>query len=80
MKKQIINMDITLIKSKPQNRKEIYTYTKDINKIDVVINFLRIEIINNNQVFWVCPLIEKSKKLDHQSSIVRFEYLKILLP
>ncbi len=70
------DMDITLIKSKPKNRKEIYTYTKDINKIDVVINFIKKEINNNNQVFWVCPLIEKSKKLDHQSSIVRYEYLK----
>tara|TARA_B100000686_G_scaffold335174_1_gene403446 strand:+ start:325 stop:2364 length:2040 start_codon:yes stop_codon:yes gene_type:complete len=70
------DMDITLIKSKPKNRKEIYTYTKDISKIDVVIDFLKNEIINNNQVFWVCPLIEKSKKLDHQSSIVRYEYLK----
>jgi len=70
------DMDITLIKSKPKNRKEINTYTKDINKIDDVILFLKKEIKNNNQVFWVCPLIEVSKKLDHQSSIVRYEYLK----
>jgi ATP-dependent DNA helicase RecG len=69
-------MDITLIKSKPKNRKEIKTYTKDINKIDDVINFLEKEVNNNNQIFWVCPLIEESKKLDHQSCIVRYEYLK----
>ena len=30
----------------------------------------------NNQVFWVCPLIEESKKIDHQSAIKKFEYLK----
>jgi|TARA_B100001079_G_scaffold254988_1_gene250187 ATP-dependent DNA helicase RecG len=70
------DMDITLIKSKPKNRKEIKTYTKDINKIDDVINFLEKEVNNNNQIFWVCPLIEESKKLDHQSCIVRYEYLK----
>ncbi len=69
------DMDITLIKSKPKNRKEIKTYTKDVKKIDDVINFLKKEIANNNQVFWVCPLIEKSKKIDHQSSVARYEYL-----
>ena len=70
------DMDITLIKSKPKNRKEIKTYTKDINKISEVINFIKKEISNNSQIFWVCPLIEESKKIDHQSSIARYEYLK----
>tara|TARA_Y100001970_G_scaffold260184_1_gene341996 strand:+ start:323 stop:2362 length:2040 start_codon:yes stop_codon:yes gene_type:complete len=69
------DMDVTLIRSKPKNRKEIKTYTKDINKIDDVINFIQKEITNNNQVFWVCPLIEDSKKIDHQSSVTRFKYL-----
>ena len=56
------DMDITLIKSKPKNRKEIKTYTKDVNKINDVINFIKKEIKNNNQIFWVCPLIEESQK------------------
>ena len=70
------DMDVTLIKSKPKHRKEIKTYTKDINKINDVIAFVKNEIANNNQVFWVCPLIEESKKIDHQSSVVRYEYLR----
>ena len=69
------DMDITLIKSKPKNRKVIHTYTKDANKLDEVIKFINKEINNNNQIFWVCPLIEESKKVDHQSSISRFNYL-----
>ena len=69
------DMDVTLIKSKPNNRKEIKTYTKDINKVNEVINFIKKEISNNNQVFWVCPLIEESKKINHQSSIIRYQYL-----
>jgi len=68
-------MDITLIKSKPKNRKEIKTYTKDVSKIDDVIKFVKKEINNNKQIFWVCPLIEESKKLDHQSSVLRYQYL-----
>ena len=70
------DMDITLIKSKPKNRKDIKTYTKDVNKINDVINYIKNEITNNNQIFWVCPLIEESKKIDHQSSILRYEFLK----
>ena len=69
------DMDVTLIKSKPKNRKEIKTYTKDVSKINDVIKFIKKEINNNNQIFWICPLIEESKKIDHQSSIVRYNYL-----
>ena len=38
------DMDVTLIKSKPKNRKEIKTYTKDVNKINDVINFIKKKI------------------------------------
>jgi len=69
------DMDTTIIKNKPKNRKEIKTYSKLETKIDDVIYFIKKHLSNNNQVFWVCPLIEESKKVDHQSSIKRFEYL-----
>ena len=72
------DMDVTLIKSKPSNRKEIKTYTKDVKNIKDVIDFIKNEISKNSQIFWVCPLIEESKKIDHQSSIVRFNYLSKL--
>ena len=69
------DMDVTLIKSKPKNRKEIKTYTKDINKINDVIKFIKKEIIHGNQIFWVCPLIKESIKIDHKSSIERYKNL-----
>ena len=70
------DMDITLIKEKPKNRKEIKTYSKLDTKIDEIISFAKKEIQNGNQVFRVCPLIEKSKKLDHQSAVEKNKYLK----
>ena len=33
-----------------------------------------------NQIFWVCPLIDESKKLDHQSAIKKFNFLSKLFP
>ena len=35
---------------------------------------------NKNQVFWVCPLIDESKKIDHQSTIKKFDYLNKIFP
>ena len=70
------DMDLSTIKEKPERRKEIKTYSKVENKMNEVINFVKKEINNKNQIFWVCPLIEESKKVDHQSSIKRYEILK----
>jgi len=70
------DMDTSIIKNKPMNRKEIKTYSKPESKIDEIIEFVKKQISQKNQVFWVCPLIEESKKLDQQSSIKRYDNLK----
>ena len=74
------DMDISLIKQKPKFRKKIITYTKLDSKINEIINFIQKEISNGNQIFWVCPLIEESNKIDHSSAIKKFEYLKKIFP
>ena len=70
------DMDKSIIRSKPRNRKDVITYSKPDNKINEIILFLKKLIKIGEQIFWVCPLIEESKKLDHQSSIKRYEILK----
>ena len=70
------DMDTSIIKNKPKNRKEIKTYSKLETKSHEIIEFVKKQINKKNQVFWVCPLIEESKKLDHQSSVKRYENLK----
>ena len=70
------DMDVSVIKNKPKNRKEIKTYSKINSKVNDVIKFTKEQIHKKNQIFWVCPLIEESKKVDHQSSIKRYESLK----
>ena len=70
------DMDTSIIKNKPKVRKEVKTYSKLDTKVNEVIKFIQKQISNNNQVFWVCPLIEESKKVDHQSSVKRYENLK----
>ncbi len=70
------DMDTSIIRNKPKNRKEIKTFSKVESKINEVISFVKDQIKFKNQIFWVCPLIEESKKVDHQSSIKRYEFLK----
>tara|TARA_Y100000992_G_scaffold299083_1_gene265302 strand:- start:873 stop:2909 length:2037 start_codon:yes stop_codon:yes gene_type:complete len=74
------DMDVTLIKEKPKNRIPIKTYSKLESKIIDVIKFVKNQISLKNQIFWVCPLIEESKKLDHQSAIKKYEYLNNFFP
>ena len=74
------DMDLSIIREKPKNRKPIKTYSKLENKINDVIRFVKNEINLGNQVFWVCPLIEESKKIDHSSAIKKFDFLKKIFP
>jgi ATP-dependent DNA helicase RecG len=74
------DMDLSIIKEKPKSRKEVKTYSKLESKIDEILKFIEKEINNNNQIFWVCPLIEESKKLDHTSAVQKFEFLKKKFP
>tara|TARA_B100000900_G_scaffold362921_1_gene336533 strand:+ start:334 stop:2385 length:2052 start_codon:yes stop_codon:yes gene_type:complete len=74
------DMDVSIIREKPKSRKPVKTYSKIENKIDEVIRFIKNEIKNGNQIFWVCPLIEESKKIDHASSVKKFEYLAKIFP
>ena len=74
------DMDLSIIREKPKSRKPIKTYSKLESKIDDVIKFIKKEVKSGNQIFWVCPLIEESKKLDHTSAVKKFEYLNKLFP
>ncbi|WP_440925272.1 ATP-dependent DNA helicase RecG [Candidatus Pelagibacter sp.] len=74
------DMDISIIREKPKNRKPIKTYSKLEVKIEDVLKFIKKEINLGNQIFWVCPLIEESKKLDHTSAVKKYEYLESKFP
>ena len=74
------DMELSIIREKPAVRKPIKTYSKSETKIDDVLMFIKKQIELNNQVFWVCPLIEESKKVDHTSAVKKFEYLSKIFP
>ena len=74
------DMDLSIIYEKPKMRKPVKTYSKLENKIEDVIKFIKKEIDLGNQIFWVCPLIDESKKIDHESAVKKYDFLTKIFP
>ena len=53
------DMDISKITEKPAHRKKIITLSKPEKKIQELWPFIKKQVNEGNQIFWVCPLIEE---------------------
>ena len=74
------DMDTSKLEEKPMHRQKILTLSKPENKIDELWPFLTKKIKNKEQVFWVCPLIEDSKKLDFSSTTKVYKMINKKFP
>ena len=74
------DMDVSKITEKPAKRKKIITLSKPEKKINELWPFIKNQISNNNQIFWVCPLIEESKFLDYSSAKKKFDAINSKFP
>ena len=69
------DMDISKLIQKPVNRKDVITLSKPEEKIDEILLFIKKQIKNRSQIFWVCPLINESKKLDYSAAKKKYDFL-----
>lgn len=74
------DMDISKINEKPSIRKSILTLSKPEKKINELWPFIKKNIKKQNQIFWVCPLINESKFLDYSSAKKRFDLISKYFP
>ncbi len=74
------DMDISKLTEKPSKRKKIVTLSKPENKIKELWPFIKKQISKDNQIFWVCPLIEESSFLDYSSAKKKFELINKKFP
>ena len=61
------DMDITKIVQKPKNRKPIITKSINLNKIESLEEALTKKLKQQEKIYWVCPLVDESDKMDLQS-------------
>ena len=74
------DMDISKIMEKPAKRKNIITLSKPEKKINQLWPFIKKQLNNQNQIFWVCPLIEESSFLDYSSAKKKFDLINERYP
>jgi ATP-dependent DNA helicase RecG len=74
------DMDISRLKEKPKNRKKILTLLKPENKVDEIWPLLKKEILLGRQIFWICPLIEDSGKVNFTSVTKKFAQITKIFP
>ncbi len=74
------DMDVSKITEKPSNRKKIITLSKPEKKINELWHYLKNNIKKENQIFWVCPLIEESNILNYSSAKKKFDLLNKKFP
>jgi ATP-dependent DNA helicase RecG len=74
------DMDVSKINEKPEKRKKIITLSKPEKKISELYPFIKKQIKEENQIFWVCPLIEESAFLDYSSAKKKFDIINNKFP
>jgi len=71
------DMDISTIKQKPKNRKEIITTTLQKERLEDLIIRIKERIKFGEKIYWVCPLIEESENLQATPLFQRYEEFKM---
>lgn len=69
------DLDVSIIHNKPANRKNIITSANPIKSIDIIIKSLEKILEKNEQVYWVCPMIEETEDQDISFVNERYELL-----
>jgi ATP-dependent DNA helicase RecG len=73
---QYRDLDITVIDELPPGRKDITTLCLGQVQRTKVIERIHEVILQGQQIYWVCPLIEESEKLQIQAAEIVYEELK----
>ena len=72
------DMETSQIDELPPGRKPIATRVLPAARLDEVAAALNRTLAEGNKVYWVCPLVEESEKIDLAAAQERFDYLNRL--
>ena len=74
------DLEVSTIKEMPRNRSPIKTKLIRESRRLELIKVLKKELTKQNQIYWVCPLIEESEKLNLKNVTNTYEDFLKLLP
>ncbi len=74
------DMDVSIIDELPPGRTPITTFTLSQENKQKLLARILANSHKKSQVYWVCPLIEETEKLDIQNAVDTAEYLTKNLP
>jgi ATP-dependent DNA helicase RecG len=74
------DLDVSTIDELPPGRTPVLTKVFDHGRRDAVIARIADELARGRQVYWVCPLIEESEKLDLENATATHQRLTEALP
>jgi len=70
------DLDVSKLTEKPAGRKPIVTKAVPLERLERLIDRIRVQLAEGAQVYWVCPLIESSELTDLAAAEERFAYLR----
>ncbi len=67
------DMDVSVLDEMPKGRKPIKTFLVPDSKMNSVYRFVKQELDQNNQIFFIYPLVEESETLDLKNATEMYE-------
>ena len=72
------DMDVSRLDEKPPGRKPVTTRAVPLDRLEDVVSGIRRALKTNNQVYWVCPLVEESEVISATAAEDRYAHLQML--
>jgi ATP-dependent DNA helicase RecG len=70
------DMDVSIMNEKPAFRQDIKTTIIKFSQLDMLAQRVEAVIAKGDKVYWVCPLIDESEKVNLSNIMKRYEYLQ----
>ena len=76
----LADLDVSVVDELPAGRQPITTKLVSLTRKNEIIATIAQQVAQGRQVYWVCPLIEESEKIDLTAATETYEDIKSLLP
>ncbi len=70
------DMEVSRLDEKPPGREPVDTRLFSKEKVEDIMTAIRGQIDKGARIYWVCPLVEESEKLDLEAAEERYDVLK----